>query len=155
MLFGLTKRGLLVQAIRQWADLSIAGLELRACAHSARSNLAVMPRTITGLFDHYEDAQRAAAELERAGVPEDDISIVANNAHGHHDGVGRSHDDAADDAGKGAASVRPLAELAGCWPGSAYWPSRVLVPSLRQVGWSRPSLARLVVPRWEPPRAAL
>lgn len=40
-----------------------------------------MTQTITGLFDSYEDASRAVASLESAGVPHGDISIVSNNAH--------------------------------------------------------------------------
>lgn len=44
-----------------------------------------MSRTITRLFDDYSDAKAAVSELERIGVPHDDLSIVANNAHGHHD----------------------------------------------------------------------
>lgn len=43
-----------------------------------------MSRTITRLFDDYSDAKTAVAELERIGVPHDDLSIVANNAHGTH-----------------------------------------------------------------------
>lgn len=44
-----------------------------------------MSRTITRLFDHYSDAKAAVTELERAGIPHSDLSIVANNAHGEHD----------------------------------------------------------------------
>jgi hypothetical protein len=45
----------------------------------------IMAKTITRLFDDYSDAKAAVHELERAGVPHDDVSIVANNAHGHHE----------------------------------------------------------------------
>jgi hypothetical protein len=38
--------------------------------------------TISRLFDDYSDAARAVSELERAGIPADDISIVANNSNG-------------------------------------------------------------------------
>jgi hypothetical protein len=42
---------------------------------------SIMPsRTIARLFDEYEDAAHAVRELEAAGIPHDDISIVANNA---------------------------------------------------------------------------
>ena len=37
-------------------------------------------RTIARLFDTYEDAAHAVRDLEAAGVPHGDISIVANNA---------------------------------------------------------------------------
>ncbi|WP_342249699.1 hypothetical protein [Sphingomonas sp. OTU376] len=43
-----------------------------------------MTRTITRLFDDYSDAKTAVTELERIGVPHDDLSIVANDAHGRH-----------------------------------------------------------------------
>ena len=49
-----------------------------------------MTRTISRLFDDYDNARTAVSELERMGIPHDDLSIVANNAHGRHD-VG-SHD---------------------------------------------------------------
>jgi hypothetical protein len=45
----------------------------------------IMTKTITRLFDDYSDAKAAVHELESAGVPHDDVSIVANNAHGHHE----------------------------------------------------------------------
>jgi hypothetical protein len=54
-------------------------------------------RTVTGLFDDYADARSAVNELESAGVPSDDITIVSNN--------GRDQDnasDAAEGAGTGA-----------------------------------------------------
>jgi len=37
-----------------------------------------MPQTITRLFDTFEQAERAVVELERAGVPGDDISVVSH-----------------------------------------------------------------------------
>jgi hypothetical protein len=39
-------------------------------------------RTIARLFDDYEDAARAVSELEAAGIPHGDISLMANNAGG-------------------------------------------------------------------------
>ena len=35
-----------------------------------------MTQTLTGLFDHYDDARRAVQDLEAAGVAHRDISIV-------------------------------------------------------------------------------
>jgi hypothetical protein len=62
-----------------------------------------MSQTLTGLFDDYDDAQRAVSDLSAAGVPESDISIVASNAHGRHDNrVNPTGHDAGEDAGKGA-----------------------------------------------------
>lgn len=43
-----------------------------------------MSKTITRLFDDYTDATTAVRDLEALGIHHDDISIVANNAHGHH-----------------------------------------------------------------------
>ncbi|MBD9371795.1 hypothetical protein IB238_03960 [Rhizobium sp. ARZ01] len=37
-------------------------------------------RTVTGLFDTYDDARRAVSDLEAAGIPPDDISIVSHRA---------------------------------------------------------------------------
>jgi hypothetical protein len=39
-------------------------------------------RTITGLYDSYDDARAAVKALENAGVPSDEISIVTNKANG-------------------------------------------------------------------------
>ncbi len=63
-----------------------------------------MTKTLTGLFDHYDDARRAVQDLEAAGVPYRDISIVGNNANGAHAGepVGAEAAAAGEDAGKGA-----------------------------------------------------
>jgi hypothetical protein len=41
-------------------------------------------RVISGLFDNYNDAQRAVRELEATGIPEQDISIIANNSDNYH-----------------------------------------------------------------------
>jgi hypothetical protein len=44
-----------------------------------------MSKTITRLFDDHADATAAVRDLEAMGISHDDVSIVANNAHGHHD----------------------------------------------------------------------
>ena len=36
-------------------------------------------KTVVGLFDDMDQAQQAARDLENAGIPRDDISVVANN----------------------------------------------------------------------------
>src|SRR3954464_5294708 len=41
--------------------------------------------TISRLYDNYDAAARTVSELERAGVPHSDISIVAKNAEGWYD----------------------------------------------------------------------
>jgi hypothetical protein len=60
-------------------------------------------KTVTGLFDNYDDANDAVGELVAAGVSRDDISIVANNATGWHKGdETEAGEDAAAGAGVGA-----------------------------------------------------
>ncbi len=55
-------------------------------------------RTVTGLFDDYDDASAAVSELETAGVPSSDISIVGSNADRRHG----EDTNAAEGAGTGA-----------------------------------------------------
>lgn len=84
-----------------------------------------MSRTITRLFDTYGDAERAVAEMERLGVPNSDISLVASNADKAHDhrsahvpGDGHTAaDHAADDAGKGATTGGVIGGVGGLLAG--------------------------------------
>src|SRR5689334_15937590 len=41
--------------------------------------------TISRLYDSYDAAAGAVSELERAGIPQSDISIIANNAEGWYE----------------------------------------------------------------------
>lgn len=66
----------------------------------AAKERCIITQTLTGLFDRYDDAQRAVKDLEAAGVPHRDVSIVANNGRGEHAEAVAS--DAAADAGAGA-----------------------------------------------------
>jgi len=43
-----------------------------------------MAQTVTALFDRYEDASVAVRNLESMGIPDSDISVVANNAENWH-----------------------------------------------------------------------
>src|SRR5215208_4455666 len=70
-------------------------------------------KTISRLYKDYDTGARVVAELERAGIPRDDISIVANNESGWFDRDGttsrvdRDHDrdnDGRDDRAEGAAA---------------------------------------------------
>jgi len=77
-----------------------------------------MTRTVTRLFDSHTEALAALSELERAGIDQDDISLVSNNADNWHEGHkhssgeaaggplgdrnGDGDNDVADGAGKGA-----------------------------------------------------
>jgi hypothetical protein len=56
-------------------------------------------KTVTGLFDNYEDAKDAVAELEATGISRSDISLVASNSEGWYD---EERSEAAEDAAEGA-----------------------------------------------------
>ncbi|WP_312366968.1 general stress protein [Ensifer sp.] len=75
-------------------------------------------RTVTGLFDNYDDATNAVAQLEAAGVPSTDISIIANNADNRYsdrysDGDSNAGEGAGAGAGLGAAGGGALGLLTG------------------------------------------
>lgn len=73
-----------------------------------------MTRTLTGLFDRYDDARRAVQDLEAAGVAHRDISLVANDVRGaHRDEL----DPAARDAGAGASIGAAVGGLGGLLAG--------------------------------------
>ena len=82
-----------------------------------------MTVTISRLYDNYSDAQRAVSDLESAGVPHSDISIVANNSDNWYstdkkvdrdrDGV----DDRAEGAGAGAGIGAGVGGAAGLLAG--------------------------------------
>ena len=69
-----------------------------------------MHRTMTRLFNSQNEAMAAVADLERSGIPHDDISLIASNGDNWHEG--HQHDrvnadgdnDTAEGAGKGAAT---------------------------------------------------
>jgi stress response protein YsnF len=73
-------------------------------------------KTVVGLFDEMRDAERAVSELERAGIPRADISVLAGNASGRY-GEYLEHDDTgkkvAGGAGAGAAIGGGLGLVAG------------------------------------------
>jgi hypothetical protein len=87
-----------------------------------------MKRTITRLYDSRTDALEAAHELERMGVPVDDISIIASNkdkwfdsksdgSRTKHDRDGDTRDDRAEGAVKGAATGGIIGAGAGLLAG--------------------------------------
>jgi hypothetical protein len=61
-------------------------------------------KTVTGLFDNYDDASDAVGELEASGVPHGNISIVANNSNDWYDDgdTSKAAEDATGGAGIGA-----------------------------------------------------
>lgn len=74
-----------------------------------------MTQTLTGLFDQYDDARRAVQDLEAAGVPHRDVSIVANNARGAHKAEVAA--EAGEDAGKGAGIGAAVGGVGGLLAG--------------------------------------
>ncbi|MEY9397832.1 hypothetical protein ABIF66_008647 [Bradyrhizobium japonicum] len=87
-----------------------------------------MTVTISRLYDSYGDAQQAVTNLEAAGVPHSDLSIVANNSdnwYGTDNKVDRDRD-GVDDRAEGLrqepGSVPVSGELQVCWLASVYSP---------------------------------
>ena len=81
-----------------------------------------MAVTISRLYDRYADAERAVSQLEAAGIPQSDISIVANNSDewynsGKKDRDRDGVDDRADSAGKGAGIGAGIGGTAGLLAG--------------------------------------
>jgi hypothetical protein len=73
-------------------------------------------RTITRMYDNYEDARSVVSELEQAGIPNSDISLVANSdAHGRYNGT--STDEKTTGAGVGALAGGVLGGGAGLLAG--------------------------------------
>ena len=77
-----------------------------------------MSQTITRLFDDYDDASAAVRDLEALGISHDDISLVANNAHGRHGrddhaGVNAGTTDGVDDDGDVSRGTSTGALLGG------------------------------------------
>ncbi len=86
-------------------------------------------KTVTGLFDSYDDACAAVTALEGAGIPADDISIVSNNGYNRDD-----TSNAAEGAGAGAG----LGALAGGTGGLLAGLGMLAIPGVGPVvaaGW--------------------
>lgn len=82
-------------------------------------------QTITALYDRYEDARAAVGELEGAGIPHDDVSLVSNNQDDRHAGLlaGNTHgstatkEKAKDGTGAGATLGTVVGGAAGLLAG--------------------------------------
>jgi len=99
---------------------------------------------ISRLYDNYSDAARAVSELERAGVPHDDISLVANNAEGWYreggDGSRRvdRDRDGVDDRAEGAATGAGIGAVLGGTAGLLAGLGLLAIPGIGPVvaaGW--------------------
>ncbi len=105
-----------------------------------------MSVVITRLFDSYEQASQAVAELELSGVPHSDISIVANNNDGRIGDPTRSstvtssaaHTDAGADAGTGAGTGATIGTVLGGGAGLLAGLGMLAIPGIGPVvaaGW--------------------
>jgi hypothetical protein len=100
--------------------------------------------TISRLYDNYESAARAVDELERAGVPHGDISIIASNAEGWYERdrtarprVDRDHD-GRDDRAEGAAAGAGIGATVGGVAGLLAGLGLLAIPGIGPVvaaGW--------------------
>jgi len=99
---------------------------------------------ISRLYDNYSDAARAVSELERAGVPHDDISIVANNTEGWYSEDGRGSGrvdrdaDGVDDRVEGASAGAEIGAAVGGTAGLLAGLGMLAIPGLGPVvaaGW--------------------
>ena len=101
-----------------------------------------MKRTITALFDDYDDAVEAVSQLRQAGITDADISLVSGSEK-HRSPVGSDEDDdTVSDAGKGAAIGGAIGGGAGLLAGLGM----LAIPGLGPVvaaGWLASTLAGL------------
>lgn len=95
-----------------------------------------MTRTLTGLFNSYDDASAAVAELESLGIPHSNISIIANNADNRWSGDGRLSGTA--DHASGTGTGASLGAVLGGGAGLLAGLGMLAIPGLGPVvaaGW--------------------
>jgi hypothetical protein len=89
-------------------------------------------RTITGLFDRYDDAAQAVRALEATGIPARDISLVANNIDGSAKSIPTT------EAGTGAETGAAVGGVAGGVTGVLAGLGMLAIPGIGPVvaaGW--------------------
>lgn len=106
-------------------------------------------RTVTALFDDYDDASNAVSELERAGIPSSDISIVASNADRRHGEDSK----AAEGAGTGAGIGAIVGGAGGLLTGLGMMAIPGVGPVVPLAGWPPPPSVRQAVLLPEEPLA--
>jgi hypothetical protein len=110
-----------------------------------------MTISITRLYDDYHTAQRAVRDLEAAGIPHNDISIIANNADNWYrtdrtgtapgtttGRVDRDHDGVDDDRAEGAGAGAGIGATIGGAAGLLAGLGLLAIPGLGPVvaaGW--------------------
>ena len=94
-----------------------------------------MTQTVSGLFDTFEAAKQAIHDLEAAGVPHHDISVLSNNTKGEHD-LEKAHqgEEASKDAGVGAGVGGAIGGVGGLLAGLGLLAIPGLGPIVA-VGW--------------------
>ncbi len=98
-------------------------------------------RTITRLYDNRSDALEAAHELERMGVPTDNVSIVASNKDGWYDANKHGGETK---AGSGAAKGATTGGVLGAGAGLLAGLGLIAIPGIGPVvaaGWLGATLA--------------
>ena len=107
-----------------------------------------MTTTISRLYNHYGDARAAVRRLEAAGVPHDDISIIASNADNwYNEGKDTYPDtdhDGKDDRAEGARTGAGLGAAAGGAAGLLAGLGLMAIPGVGPVvaaGWLVSTLA--------------
>jgi hypothetical protein len=104
-----------------------------------------MSRTITRLFDDYEDAERAVREIERLGVEPDAISLIAQNSDRRHDH--RVHYTDETKAGKGAGEGAGIGAVVGGAGGLLTGLGMMAIPGVGPVvaaGWLAATAAGVI-----------
>jgi hypothetical protein len=95
-------------------------------------------RTIARMYDNYSDAQVAVRELEEAGIPNSDISIVANaDAHGRSN-AGSSTTGSGEHTGTGGGTGAVLGTVLGGGAGLLAGIGALAIPGVGPVvaaGW--------------------
>ncbi len=93
-----------------------------------------MTRTITALYDSYENAALAVRDLEAAGIPDEDISLVANNIGERY----RTHVKEGNEAGTGAEAGATFGAVVGGTVGILAGLGMLAIPGVGPVvaaGW--------------------
>ncbi|MDI7865220.1 general stress protein [Rhizobiaceae bacterium n13] len=86
-------------------------------------------KTVTGLFDNYQDAEAAVRDLEDAGIPSDDISVVSRDS---------DYQDETSAAGEGASAGAGIGAIAGGTGGLLAGLGMLAIPGVGPVvaaGW--------------------
>ncbi len=90
-------------------------------------------KTVSGLFDTYDQAAEAVRDLKAFGIPDGDVSMVASNAEGRY-----KVDDtegAAAGAGTGAGLGAAVGGAGGLLTGLGLMAIRALARWWQPVGW--------------------